>query len=856
MKKVVSLWLLVLFGFADAGYAASSGAGELPLAGVHGGALQDPVIAGDRVHIPSGRIITTWDYSDPTTPTVVSSTALTPASGVIRGLTRWGDYLYASWQAGDDTGGVAVYSLRNPSRPELVNEFSDYAPSMKNLWTLAAANGYLYLFDAENGIYFGDLAPDPLHPTFERLLRTPVPYARSQVDGDYLYVSGTTITSEPIHVCSIIDVRTPAAPAFLTSDCGNGSQPEHFRSRIQSPYAAIFGLKFNLYDISDPSAPLALGSIDTDPATDGFIAGNHAYSLGFAEIAIHDISNPTAPETVSYSPVPTLGADSVTPLEGGALVLTSTDRFIRLDVATKPIEPVEVSVATPTGGVVPRDIALVGGKALILQENYGFSRADATTLAPLDRFEAALPQALNQRDFEQFAVDGQRAYLAAWGYGLIVVELGFERPFELGRVEFPSVSSVAANGNYVYLGTTTGGGVLQVVDVSVPEKPTLRGSIVVPGINRLQVHGSFVYAADELSGVHVFDVSNPDAPVQVTIWNDGCANPGGYSAQDIELNDAGTLAAVGCPTGLHLLDLSRPGSPARVGGHAASSEWATPRVAIKGDRAWYADADGLKAFDIASPSAPVLVGEADLASLVPRRLRATGDGRLFAFGNVTGMHVFGEIESGGSTDRIFADGFDESPGEGVVTTYDDLVEGFKGTSFAYNGVTYREVNEVAGVFPDGKIFDPGTNTNPLGNLFIVEDATYLFQDFPSFGSAPNVLTFGDTFVDGPNLSLGALSSAWLDLDIPATAATVDLVHYENGPWGGVVIHLDAVQDGKVIASDTRTIAGTEPRDNLVTARLSVSGAAFDTLHLYATWGTEYTAPRVMIDNLSLTPVIP
>ncbi len=665
MKKVVSLWLLVLFGVADVGHAASSGAGELPLAGVHGGALQDPVIAGNFVHIPSGRIVTTWDYSDPAAPAMVASTALTPASGVIRGLTRWGDYLYASWQAGDDTGGVAVYSLRDPARPELVNEFSDYAPSMKNLWTLAAAKGYLYLFDAENGIYYGDLGPDPLHPTFQRLLRTPIPYSRSQVDGDYLYVSGTTINSDPFHICSIIDLRTPAAPALLASDCGNGNQPEHFRSRIQSPYAAVFGLKFNLYDISEPAAPQMLGSIDTDPATDGFIAGNYAYSLGFAEIAIHDISNPMAPETIGYSPVSTLGADSVTPLDGGALVLTSTDRFIRLDVAKTPIDPIEASVATPTGGIVPRDIALVNNKALILQENYGLSTADQATLAPLDRFEASLPQALNQRDFEQFAVDGERAYLAAWGYGLIVVELSFARPFELGRLEFPGVSSVAARGNYVYLGTTTGGGVLQVVDVSVPEKPTLRGSLTVPGINRLQVHGSFVYAADELSGVHVFDVSNPDAPVQVTVWNDGCANAGGYSAQDIELNDAGTLAAVGCPTGLQLLDLSRPGSPTRVGGHAATSAWATPRVAIKGNRAWYADADGLKAFDITSPSSPVQVGAADLASLVPRRLRATGDGRVFAFGNVTGMHVFGQIES---ADRIFADGFDEGSGKRMLAT--------------------------------------------------------------------------------------------------------------------------------------------------------------------------------------------
>lgn len=849
MKNVLLLTILLLGMRPEASSAAAApgGADVLPLTRVVGGSLMDPVILGDLVHVPSGRIVTTWDYSDPTAPVPTGSTADAPANGVIHGLTHWGDYLYASWQAADDSAGVAVYSLRDPRRPELVNQFSDYAPDFKVLWTLAAANGYLYLFDAENGIYFGDLGPDPMHPTFEEMLRTPIPYDRSKVIGDRIYLSGATFSSTPVRVCHMLDVTAPDAPAFVPYDCGNGDAIDLFRGRVQPPLAAAYGAKLSLFDLSDPNGTQALGSIDIEPATDGFLFGNYAYSLGFAGIDIHDITDPLAPLTVAHSPIVTLGADSVTPVGNGALVLTSTDRFLRVDVSN-PLAPIELGVGTPVGGAVPGDIALVQGKAVILQENYGLGIADRLTLEPTTRFDAALPEMLGARAFEQFAVDGNRAYLAAWGYGLIVVDLSDpSRPAELGRVAYPYPSAVAVSGNYVYLGSATNGGRLQVVDVSDPSNPTLRGSVAASTISRLQARGDFVYAADELAGVRVFDVSNPDAPAQAVLWNEGCTGGLGYSARDIELSADGSLAAVACFSGLHLLDLSRPGSPVRIGGHAIDYWNTNPTVALRGDRVWYGDEQGVKEFDIASPATPVLRGETSLAGFAPRRLRATDDGRLFAFVYQTGMHVFGAAESGGNDDRIFGDGFDVSGPVGTLSHYDDLAEGFHGTSMHYNGVTYRDVNGIGGVFPDGDTF----TANDVGNHLVIEDATLFHNDFPAFGSAPNVLTFGTSYVNGPSLSLGPLVRVTLDLDQPADAARIELAYYEKGPWGGIVLQLEASRGGVVVGSDQLQIAAGGDRDNLATATLSIDGVEFDSLALRATYGGQPSAPRVMIDNLRI-----
>jgi len=116
------------------------------------------------------------------------------------------------------------------------------------------------------------------------------------------------------------------------------------------------------------------------------------------------------------------------------------------------------------------------------------------------------------------------------------------------------------------------------------------------------------------------------------------------------------------------------------------------------------------------------------------------------------------------------------------------------------------------------------------------------------------LTFGNVYIPGANLSIGPLASAWMDLDVPGTAASLDLAYYENGPWGGIQYVLAAVRNGNVVASDVLTISDLGGRDNPTYAKLAVGGAEFDSLHLYAWKNDAYSAPRGMIDNLSVTSV--
>ncbi|MFN8547230.1 MAG: hypothetical protein U0527_04475 [Candidatus Eisenbacteria bacterium] len=189
--------------------------------------------------------------------------------------------------------------------------------------------------------------------------------------------------------------------------------------------------------------------------------------------------------------------------------------------------------------------------------------------------------------------------------------------------------------------------------------------------------------------------------------------------------------------------------------------------------------------------------------------------------------------------------------ETVVIDYEDLVEGPLGDPLTHHGLQYHDLNTVSGVFPSGETFGPAPD-----DQFIAEDAGLFYQQFPGYGSPTHALTFGVAFVPGDNLTIGPLATVTIDLDAPVATASLDIGFYENGPWGGIVYHLDGLSGGQVVASDSYTLSDLGGRDNPATHTLAINGSNIQTLHLYATFGSEYSMPRGMIDNLTLGYDVP
>ncbi|HZW08863.1 MAG TPA: PEP-CTERM sorting domain-containing protein [Phycisphaerales bacterium] len=183
--------------------------------------------------------------------------------------------------------------------------------------------------------------------------------------------------------------------------------------------------------------------------------------------------------------------------------------------------------------------------------------------------------------------------------------------------------------------------------------------------------------------------------------------------------------------------------------------------------------------------------------------------------------------------------------------FDAETEGFLGETYTTGGITFFDANNVSGFYPDGTPF----GADELGSELIIEQSTVVWNDFPDFVSLPNTLTFGTAFIPGDNVTIGPLATASMSAAGSFTSGALDLIYYENGPWGGITVTLDALLNGQVVGSTSFVVAGDDPngRDNPAAVHLAVDAPAFDSMRIYATLNGEYTTIRGLLDNVAMVP---
>lgn len=651
-RKLLAAALLSALALSSPILAAQDAA-PLELSLVRGGAVKaEPLVDGQYVHIATGRVLATWDYAKPTAPLRVSNTEA--ADGAINSITRNGNYLYASWRGHDGTGGIAVYSVANPAKPVLLSQSEDYSDAdNKVVLGVVAANNHLYLFDNNHGLFVGDLS-DPAKPTFVRssIDNVPIQYSKLVANGNLIQATGRGwILSTAL---DLYDVSNPDEPVKLAAHSVDGL--DTFSLTPEPGMAIGIGNQLSVFDLSDPTQIIKRSYLDVPPATYGARVGTYFYSFGWGEgLDIWNLANLDAPRAVGHFDMSAFGGHYAVRTGKTLLLQTNTDLVHSIDVSA-PANPRRVATAWLPGGVDPRDIAMYRSRVLLVQPNYGLMLNDPNTLSPLARFEARLPENMEARSLEQVVVVGNRAYIAAWGYGLINVDLSNpKQPVEIGHFQFPYAAVLDVKGNYAYVAKWTNGGLFGVVDVSDPAAPELVWQEGLSGQPyRVKVDKQHAYMVESqeagtgtgTGGLRIFDLSNPAKPELAAHINQGCGH--GF---DVAIDSDVSLAYVACQESLQVIDIADPSKPKVVGQYAASSYSQFNKVAQRGERVWYANLDGLHELDVSDPTHPVLLKRTNLGHQVPNRLLAPSDGVLYVAGGETGVQVF-KVGSGGKDTRL------------------------------------------------------------------------------------------------------------------------------------------------------------------------------------------------------------
>ena len=250
--------------------------------------------------------------------------------------------------------------------------------------------------------------------------------------------------------------------------------------RVQGDYAYVSGgHTFTIYDVSDPSNPVARGSHTFPQEIWGFrLTDDRAYvGANFFGLGILDVSDPDAPALLGQHK--TLGQTKIGDIASGKVgIIDHMEGFVLIDV-TDETAPAGIGSFFLDG--YARDVVTAGTIAYATDSPSG--------LYVFDLSRPGMPEPVGvvhapaaPRDIEVSVGTDSRPTLivGAGGGDLQVYDVSDPAaPRKLSSFETPGrASRVSLDGDYAYIADTEAG--VQVVDLSDPANPTLAGSYETP----------------------------------------------------------------------------------------------------------------------------------------------------------------------------------------------------------------------------------------------------------------------------------------------------------------------------------------------------------------------------------------
>ena len=476
------------------------------------------------------------------------------------------------------------------------------------------AAGHLAYVATEYGLNIVDVS-DPSAPSLAGFYSMTGGVSDVQIVGNLAYVAAGSSdqTSSPGHLgFQVLDVSNPAAP-ILVGSCDTPEYPVSLQVVGNLAFLADFDFGLLVVDISNPASPTLIGSYDPPGRALGvYVVGTIAYLSG-AGLQVIDVSNPSTPVPIGSCDTPGIGVG--VQVVGSFAFIATYDSLQVVDVSTPAsptligsYDPASTGLRYSTRSQSAYDVQVVG--------SYAFLAAGSAGLVVVDVSNPSLPTLAGTYTVTSNATG---VYVVE-NYAFVVDDSGAHTSTSLEVIDVSSPSlpiwsgsalmdgyafarDVQVVGNHAFLADADRFG-LRIIDVSDPALPTLVGSGDGDGANCVQVLGNLAFLGAKInglgsSGLQVLDVSDLASPTLVGV----------YALPDLALGVqvVGKLAfAADGGAGLQVIDVSDPTSPRWVGAFNATSD--SRDVKVLGNYAFVLGDDSMQVIDVSNPAAPKMVG--------------------------------------------------------------------------------------------------------------------------------------------------------------------------------------------------------------------------------------------------------
>ncbi len=456
-------------------------------------------VHGNRLYAVDGSGLSIWDITDAAFPASLGTIAL-------GGTTTTVDVSGSIAFVGTNTSGVQVVDVKNATAPSLLTTFSP-GGAMSHV----TIDGFLLCASAGSvGLHLVDVT-DPSAPSLLSTFTTGGSVQRASVDGDVV------VLGDDSGRITLLDVTVPTAPVEVASRMT--AQPVRDIELAGMQIYMVNDDGFGVYRgaLGYPPQRVRTTSVGTLPVTRIIADGDRVY---FADGAVHIYDNR---RTTPFTELGSWGGTGVNSFDVDGRFLYAVDPagiFHVLDVSN-PAAITDIGTVDTSRGSMA-DVVADGQMVWLLYAGTPSPGVYAVDVSqPAAPVMAGYYQVLGGvKDLE---IAGSKAYVIAGSGGVSILSIADPSNITLqGNYSMGSIfdGALAAQGKLLYV---VGGAGLndefEVVDVGIPSAPVKLGGTnpIPPGIaylGQLSVQGGRAFFT-EGQMLHIIDVSDPTAPVQV-----------------------------------------------------------------------------------------------------------------------------------------------------------------------------------------------------------------------------------------------------------------------------------------------------------------------------------------------------